>query len=65
MYHYLFCHPDSPDEFEITTNFPKRVLYSKADVDASEGAANETLNKSLQDMGLKNREVLFVNDLEA
>jgi len=43
------------------------VLYSKADVDAAEGAdtANQTLNKSLQDVGLKNREVLFVNDLEA
>ncbi|EDV54755.1 FAS-associated factor 2 [Drosophila erecta] len=67
VYHYLFCHPDSPDEFEITTNFPKRVLFSKANVDAAGEAdkANETLSKSLQDVGLKNREVLFVNDLEA
>ncbi|XP_022224868.1 FAS-associated factor 2 [Drosophila obscura] len=65
VYHFLFCHPESPDEFEITTNFPKRVLYTKADMDGAEGAANETLNKTLQDVGLKNREVLFVNDLEA
>uniref|UniRef100_A0A1B0C332 UBX domain-containing protein n=1 Tax=Glossina palpalis gambiensis TaxID=67801 RepID=A0A1B0C332_9MUSC len=26
---YLFCHPATPDEFEITTNFPKRTIYSK------------------------------------
>ncbi|EDW03845.1 FAS-associated factor 2 [Drosophila grimshawi] len=65
VYHFLFCHPESPDEFEITTNFPKRVLYSKAAVDAAEGSANEIVNKTLKEVGLKNREVLFVNDLEA
>ncbi|ALC39987.1 Faf [Drosophila busckii] len=65
VYHFLFCHPESPDEFEITTNFPKRVLYSKAVVDAAEGAAHEIVNKTLQDVGLKNREVLFVHDLDA
>ncbi|KAH8378529.1 hypothetical protein KR093_011848 [Drosophila rubida] len=65
VYHFLFCHPESPDEFEITTNFPKRVLYSKTVVDAAEGAANEIVSKTLKDVGLKNREVLFVNDLEA
>ena len=60
---YLFCHPCSPDEFEITTNFPKRVIYSKSnDLDC---AASANANKTLSDVGLKNREVLFVNDLEA
>ncbi|XP_030382943.1 FAS-associated factor 2 [Scaptodrosophila lebanonensis] len=62
VYRFLFCHPESPDEFEITTNFPKRVLYSKSTLDAgAEGSAHKTL----KEVGLKNREVLFVNDLEA
>ncbi|XP_030555317.1 FAS-associated factor 2 [Drosophila novamexicana] len=65
VYHFLFCHPASPDEFEITTNFPKRVLYSKAAIDAAECAVNDIVNKTLKEVGLKNREVLFVNDLEA
>ncbi|EDW39730.1 GL14730 [Drosophila persimilis] len=65
VYRFLFCHPESPDEFEITTNFPKRVLYTMADMDGPESAVNETLSRTLQDVGLKNREVLFVNDLEA
>ncbi|XP_068145236.1 FAS-associated factor 2 [Drosophila tropicalis] len=66
VYYFLFCHPDSPDEFEITTNFPKRVLYSNADCNPAEGCfTNENINKTLHDVGLKNREVLFVNDLEA
>ncbi|EDW77267.1 uncharacterized protein Dwil_GK18177 [Drosophila willistoni] len=66
VYYFLFCHPDSPDEFEITTNFPKRVLYSNADCNPAEGCfTNENINKTLRDVGLKNREVLFVNDLEA
>lgn len=60
---YLFCHPSTPDEFEITTNFPKRVIYSKSnDFDCS---TSSNANKTLIDVGLKNREVLFVNDLEA
>ncbi|EDW11088.1 FAS-associated factor 2 [Drosophila mojavensis] len=65
VYHFLFCHPASPDEFEITTNFPKRVLYSKAAIDAAECSVDETYSKTLKDVGLKHREVLFVNDLEA
>ena len=26
---YVFCHPDSPDEFDVTTNFPRKVLPCK------------------------------------
>lgn len=58
VYHYVFCHPDSPDTFEITTNFPKKVLYSKDNPD-------NINNKTLFEAGLRNREVLFVNDLDA
>ncbi|XP_012161543.1 FAS-associated factor 2 isoform X4 [Ceratitis capitata] len=64
VYNYLFCHPSSPDEFEITTNFPKRVLYASTFInnDAINGNCNVT---TLAEAGLKHREVLFVNDLEA
>jgi FAS-associated factor 2 len=54
----VFCHPNSPDSFEITTNFPKRILKCRP----------ESLNEkvlTLEEAGLKNREVLFVNDLDA
>uniref|UniRef100_A0A0K8W759 FAS-associated factor 2-B n=1 Tax=Bactrocera latifrons TaxID=174628 RepID=A0A0K8W759_BACLA len=63
VYNYLFCHPSSPDEFEITTNFPKRVLYASS---YNNGAINDNGNQTtLAEAGLKHREVLFVNDLEA
>lgn len=55
IYHFIFCHPDAPDSFEITTNFPKRVIECSGD------EPGQTLLLS----GLKNREVLFVADLEA
>lgn len=29
LYYYVFCHPDSPDDFDITTNFPRKVLNCK------------------------------------
>ncbi|CAH0589051.1 unnamed protein product [Chrysodeixis includens] len=51
LYDFVFSHPQSPEEFEITTNFPKRVL--------ARGTAN------LLDVGLKDRDVLFVNDINA
>ncbi|XP_059052613.1 FAS-associated factor 2 [Achroia grisella] len=51
LYDFVFSHPQSPEEFEITTNFPKRVLEC--------GDAN------LVDAGLKDRDVLFVNDVNA
>uniref|UniRef100_A0A1A9W0Q3 UBX domain-containing protein n=1 Tax=Glossina brevipalpis TaxID=37001 RepID=A0A1A9W0Q3_9MUSC len=60
---YLFCHPATPDEFEITTNFPKRTIYSKTNENDTKSSANT--HKTLADVGLKHREVLFVNDLDA
>ncbi|XP_059616504.1 FAS-associated factor 2 [Phlebotomus argentipes] len=57
VYNFIFCHPASPDHFEITTNFPKRILYSEAkEIDA---------DGTIADAKLQNREVLFVNDLDA
>ncbi|KAI9576554.1 FAS-associated factor 2 [Glossina fuscipes] len=58
---YLFCHPATPDEFEITTNFPKRTIYSKT----NDNGTSVNGRKTLADVGLKHREVLFVNDLDA
>ncbi|XP_013180085.1 PREDICTED: FAS-associated factor 2 [Papilio xuthus] len=51
LYDFVFSHPQAPEEFEITTNFPKRVV--------ARGVAN------LQEVGLKDRDVLFVNDTNA
>ncbi|XP_013199412.1 FAS-associated factor 2 [Amyelois transitella] len=51
LYDFVFSHPQSPEEFEITTNFPKRVL--------TRGPYN------LSEVGLKDRDVLFVNDVNA
>lgn len=50
LYNFVFSHPQSPEEFEITTNFPKRVLKRGV---------------SLRDAGLNDRDVLFVNDINA
>ncbi|XP_059470736.1 FAS-associated factor 2 isoform X1 [Neocloeon triangulifer] len=55
VFHYVFCHPDSPDQFEISQNFPRRVLQCQGD-----GA-----NTSLQEAGLGGKQALFVTDLEA
>jgi FAS-associated factor 2 len=57
VFYYVFCHPASPDTFEIATNFPKRVLNCAP----QEGSHIQ----SLKEAGLRCREVLFVYDLEA
>lgn len=54
VFNYIFCHPASPDSFEIATNFPKRVL------DCSGDSRLQTLG----DAGLRKGEVLFIYDLE-
>lgn len=59
VYNFIFCHPSSPDHFEITTNFPKRVLYS----DAKETVVSP--EATIAEVGLQNREVLFISDLDA
>jgi FAS-associated factor 2 len=50
---FVFCHPNSPDIFEVATNFPKRVL------------STEDRDKTLRQAGLQKREVLFINDLDS
>uniref|UniRef100_A0A8D9B6C5 FAS-associated factor 2-B n=1 Tax=Cacopsylla melanoneura TaxID=428564 RepID=A0A8D9B6C5_9HEMI len=55
VYIFIFCHPDSPDFFEIATNFPRKVLCT----DLEDGK-----HISLKTAGLNKGEVLFVNDTE-
>ncbi|KAG5876124.1 hypothetical protein JTB14_036164 [Gonioctena quinquepunctata] len=57
VFYFVFCHPKAPDSFEITTNFPKRVLKCHPE--------NAEFFQTLEQAGLKNREVLFINDLDA
>lgn len=68
VYNYIFCHPSSPDRFEITTNFPKRVIYSNdqdQERDAKETTTTVRADMTIAEVGLQNREVLFINDLDA
>ncbi|KAJ2945619.1 hypothetical protein O0L34_g442 [Tuta absoluta] len=51
LYDFVFSHPQAPEEFEITANFPKRII--------SRGDTN------LCDIPLKDRDVLFVHDINA
>lgn len=59
LYYYVFCHPDSPDEFDITTNFPRKVLDCKPAVPGDHDPP------SFEEAGLGKSTMLFVNDLEA
>ncbi len=59
LYYYVFCHPESPDEFDITTNFPRKVLDCKPSEDG--GPDPPTFEAA----GLGQSVMLFVNDLEA
>lgn len=57
LYYFVFCHPDSPDEFDIMTNYPRRKLSCQP----AAGAEPPTLSEA----GFGKSEMLFVNDLEA
>ena len=58
LYYYVFSHPESPDEFDITTNFPRKVLECKPSDDGREPP-------TFEEAGLGKSTMLFVNDLEA
>lgn len=53
LHTYVFCHPQSPDQFAIATNFPKRTLET------------ESSEVQINTAGINNREVLYVYDLDA
>jgi len=58
IYYFVFCHPDSPDEFDIVTNFPRRTLACKPSPEQPEPP-------TLREAGFGRSEMLFVNDLQA
>ncbi|GFT68579.1 FAS-associated factor 2 [Nephila pilipes] len=58
LYYFVFCHPESPDCFQIVTNFPRRVV-------PCEPTENNPEPPSFIDFGFGKSEMLFVQDLEA
>lgn len=58
IFYFVFCHPDSPDEFEIVSNYPKRRLPCKPTAEVKEPP-------SLAEAGFGKSEMLFVNDLDS
>ena len=58
LYYFVLSDENSPSEFELVTNYPKRVLLCKP------GEFREEI-PSFGDVGLGKSEVLFVHDLEA
>jgi FAS-associated factor 2 len=52
VYHWIFSQPDSPAKFEITTSYPRRILYPNVEI------------LTLLNAGLTSREVLHINDLD-
>lgn len=55
LYFYVFCHPESPDNFDITTNFPRTVLRCRPEQNPD----------TFEEAGLGRSVMLFVNDLDA
>merc|ERR1712059_94833 len=58
IYYFVFCHPDSPDEFDIVSNYPKRRLPCQP-------TPGEPDPPSLAESGFGRSEMLFVNDLDS
>lgn len=58
IYYFVFCHPESPDEFSIMSNYPKKTLACKPVPDQPDPP-------TLQESGFGRSEVLFVNDLNS
>ncbi|GFY66299.1 FAS-associated factor 2 [Trichonephila inaurata madagascariensis] len=58
LYYFVFCHPESPDCFQVVTNFPRRVV-------PCEPTENNPEPPSFIDFGFGKSEMLFVQDLEA
>ncbi|CAG0889300.1 unnamed protein product [Darwinula stevensoni] len=54
LYYFIFCHPDSPEEFEVATSYPKRIIPC-APVEVH----------TFEDVGLTASQALRVTDLNA
>ncbi|KAB7494786.1 FAS-associated factor 2-B [Armadillidium nasatum] len=58
LYYYIFCHPDSPDRFQVTTNFPRKHV-------PCEPVDDKSVSTTFNEFGLAQRTMLFVTDLDA
>jgi len=58
IYYFVFCHPDSPDQFDIVTNFPRRTLPCKP-------SPALPAPPTLKEAGFGKSEMLFVADLDS
>ncbi|RWS09369.1 FAS-associated factor 2-like protein [Dinothrombium tinctorium] len=69
LYYFVFCNDQSPLDFQITTNFPRRELPCKPKILSDPYCSREndenTDDLTLAQFGLGKSEMLFVHDLEA
>ena len=54
LYKFVFSNEECPLNFEIVTNFPRKLIE-----------CNEDTNTSIIDFGISQSMLLFVNDLDA
>lgn len=54
LHKFVFANEECPRNFEIVTNFPRKVIE-----------CTETTTTSIQDFGITQSMILFVNDLDA
>jgi FAS-associated factor 2 len=54
LYNFVFSNEECPLNFEIVTNFPRKVVE-----------CDENTSQSIQDFGISQSMILFVNDLDA
>lgn len=54
LYKFVFSNEECPLNFEIVTNFPRKVIE-----------CDENTTQSIQDFGITQSMLLFVNDLDA
>ena len=54
LYKFVFSNEECPRNFEIVTNFPRKVIE-----------CTESTLTSIQDFGISQSMILFINDLDA
>ncbi|XP_064652010.1 FAS-associated factor 2-like [Lineus longissimus] len=58
LYYFVFCHDEAPDDFQIVSNFPRRVLPCEPSEEVPDPP-------TFEQVGLLKQEMLFVHDNEA
>lgn len=54
LYKFVFSNEECPLNFEIVTNFPRKVIE-----------CDENTSQSIEDFGITQSMILFVNDIDA